>query len=150
MFNRSISFIFFGTLLFLTIINSYEICGPRSCKANSFCISDKTAALCRPIDQAATLIEYNITADGVWTTSSQYSGSVKNLCNVKVRKVVFHADLKLIKPNSIWNAKYNPERNEIEVPDFADGLKVDAESYTFGFVLASTDTPEIKIKSIRF
>eukprot|EP01133_Synstelium_polycarpum_P010265 gene10265-11972_t len=136
--------------LFVHTAYSAELCGPRSCHDGMYCISDYTTALCRPVEQSKLLVEFNVTADGIWTNSAQFKGSLLNMCGKQIRRITFHAEgFELLKSTSIWNARYDEEFNELYIPDFQDGIPNDA-IYTFGFISGKVDKPPLKIKSIRF
>ncbi|KAN0000621.1 hypothetical protein ACTFIZ_001081 [Dictyostelium cf. discoideum] len=139
------------SLLFINYTYSLELCGPRSCKNGSFCVSLQTTAVCRPEAQAYTIIQVNITNEGAWPDSAQFKGTITNICGVRIKKIVLGVQkFAMLKSSAIWNARYSKEFEEITVPDFADGILPIEDPYTFGFILKNSNLPPIIIKSIRF
>ncbi|EGC31118.1 hypothetical protein DICPUDRAFT_40441 [Dictyostelium purpureum] len=140
-------------MLSIFFVSSYELCGPRSCMNGYFCASDYSASICRPEAQAYTIIQVNITNEGAWPDSAQFKGTIRNICGVRIRKIVLsvsNKDFPILKTSAIWNARYSKEFEEISLPDYADGIPPNDELYQFGFILKNSNTPKIKIKSIRF
>ncbi|GAM20175.1 hypothetical protein SAMD00019534_033500, partial [Acytostelium subglobosum LB1] len=138
-------------LCFWTVyIHCAELCGPRSCAPGLFCCSDDKSAICKPIAQAASLVTFNLTVDGKWTDSAQFIGYIKNVSGRRISKITLNAvGFVLLKPSSIWNAKYTETINEIYIPDFQDGLPA-FQTYSFGFISSKLEKPPITIKSVMF